>query len=231
MRNIISVNVEEQTAAAFLATNEFQFYELRRSLQEESQRRVTIAKRDCLSRNLENDRKLAYEKCAREIRVKMEELEDYMKKCAETYKSQGGRRRKAKQQKNEQQLDPVRRFMLKVIGRSTVSLDHETVDIDDDDDITEDVRLAESVLATSGGNASVLGSPCTVNGNEHNDPVIILEDRNTPIQVLENTCSSVSANTNKHISDFSVNRQGVNSYDDGVVHVCRRKRSEGLDVF
>ncbi|VDN29865.1 unnamed protein product [Gongylonema pulchrum] len=82
-----------------------------------------------------------------------------------------GRRKKAKQQKNEQQLDPVRRFMLKVIGRSTVSLDHETVDIDDDDDITEDVRLAESALATVGGNASVLDSPSTVNDNEHNDSV------------------------------------------------------------
>ncbi|VDN02380.1 unnamed protein product [Thelazia callipaeda] len=127
--------------------DKLRYIDVVRSLRTESLNRRTLGQLECAHQNVENDKRLTYERIETGILTKLQKLDAEFKKCAKEYadfcqeceKSKERRRRKQKR-------NPVSHVIEKLLGNAISSLVDQY-----DEDINEDLYAYEQTLRVVNG--------------------------------------------------------------------------------
>ncbi|EJW85370.1 hypothetical protein WUBG_03719 [Wuchereria bancrofti] len=125
-----------------------QYIEVIRALRTESLKRRTIGQLDCAQQNLNNNKRMAYEKIETDIWTRMQKLDDDMKKCIREYVNFCREFERSKErERRKRKRYPVANVIERLLGDAVSSL------IDPyNENVDEDLYVCEQALrAVNGG--------------------------------------------------------------------------------
>uniref|UniRef100_A0A915PR07 Uncharacterized protein n=1 Tax=Setaria digitata TaxID=48799 RepID=A0A915PR07_9BILA len=148
--------VLSQEAADFIKKKEeilkayhdrLQYIEVIRALRTESLKRRTIGQLECAQQNLNNNKRMAYEKVENDIWTKIQKLDDDMKRCTREYVNFCREFERSKErERRKRKRYPVANVIERLLGDAVSSL------IDPyDENVDEDLYVCEQALKAVNG--------------------------------------------------------------------------------